>query len=306
MNRRHTHQAFPLAALLALLCCALPQLARGQQAALRQQIERVIRPFPGDVGVAVRHLEKGDTLSVNGKKRYPMQSVYKFPLALAVLHQVDRGKLSLQQKIRLTRRDLLPNTWSPLREKYPDADVDVTLGEVLRYTVAQSDNNGCDVLFRLLGGTGPVDRYVHGLGVQGITIAATEEEMHRAWDVQYTNWCEPVAMLALLERFYQRKDLSKASSDSLWKWMAETTTGPNRIKGLLPKETVVAHKTGTSDTNAAGVNAATNDVGIVTLPNGEHFAIVVFVANATADAKTREAVIARITRAVWDDFTAKR
>ena len=306
MNARHTYHSLPLAALLALLFCTIPQFARGQQAALRQQIERVIRPFPGDVGVAVRHLEKGDTLSVNGNKRYPMQSVYKFPVALAVLHQVDKGKLSLQQKIHLTRRDLLPNTWSPLREKYPDADVDLTLDEILRYTVAQSDNNGCDVLFRLLGGTRPVDQYVHGLGVRGIAIAATEEEMHRAWDVQYTNWCEPVAMLALLEGFYQGKYLSKASSDYLRKVMVETTTAPNRIKGLLPQGTVVAHKTGTSATNPAGVNAATNDVGIVTLPNGEHFAIVVFVSNATADAKTREAVIARITRAVWDDFTAKR
>lgn len=306
MNSRHTHHVFPLAALLAILFCSLPQLARGQQDALRQQIERVIRPFPGNVGVAVRHLERGETHSVNGKKRCPMQSVYKFPVALAVLHEVDKGKLSLQQKIHLTRRDLLPDTWSPLRDKYPDADVDVTLGEILRYTVAQSDNNGCDVLFRLLGGTRAVDQYVRGLGVQGIAIAATEEEMHRAWDVQFTNWCEPVAMLALLEGFYRGKYLSKASNEYLWKLMAETTTGPNRIRGLLPKETVVAHKTGTSDTNKEGVNAATNDAGIVTLPNGEHFAIVVFVANATADAKTREAVIARITRAVWDDFTAKR
>jgi beta-lactamase class A len=130
--------------------------------------------------------------------------------------------------------------------------------------------------------------------------------MHQAWDVQFTNWCEPVAMLSLLERFYGRKHLSKASSALLWKMMVETPTGPNRIKGLLPKETIVAHKTGTSGTNEKGVAAATNDVGIVSLPNGEHFAIVVFVANAMADEKTREEVIARITKAVWDEFTAKQ
>jgi beta-lactamase class A len=86
--------------------------------------------------------------------------------------------------------------------------------------------------------------------------------------------------------------------------MVETPTGPDRIKGLLPKETVVAHKTGTSGTNDQGIAAATNDAGIVTLPNGEHFAIVVYVANSPADAKTREATIARITRAVWDEYAA--
>jgi beta-lactamase class A len=299
-----SYPALPVLLLLAVLFGPMPPLAFGQQAALRQQIAGVIGASRSDVGVSVLHLEKGDTLSVNGKKHYPMQSVYKFPLAMAVLHQVDGGKLSLQQKIRLTRRDLLPDTWSPLRDKYPEANVDVTLEEILRYTVSMSDNNGCDVLFRLLGGTRPVDAYVRSLGVRGIAVAATEEEMHRAWDVQFTNWSEPAAMTALLKVFYQRKHLSEASSDLLWKLMVETSTGPDRIKGLLPAGTVVAHKTGTSDTNAQGIAAATNDAGIVTLPNGEHFAIVVYVANSPADAKTREATIARITRAVWDAYTA--
>jgi beta-lactamase class A len=298
--------AFRRLARLVFFITLLPHLASGQPAALRQKIEQVARAARGDVGVAVLHLERGDTLSVRGKGHFPTQSVYKFPVAMAVLHQVDRGKLSLDQKIHLTRRDLLPNTHSPLRDKYPDADVNVSLAEILRYTVSLSDNNGCDVLFRLLGGTGAVDQYVRSLGVKGMAIAATEEQMHQAWDVQYTNWSEPVAMAALLKVFYERKHLSRASADLLWKLMVETPTGAGRIKGLLPKETVVAHKTGTSGTNDQGVAAATNDAGIVTLPNGEHVAIVVFVANATADLKTREEVIARISRAVWDEFTAKR
>lgn len=305
IKRKLTQPALPVLFLLAVFFGPAPS-ASGQPAALRQQIQGVVGTARTDVGVAVLHLEKGDTLTVNGNKHYPMQSVYKFPVAMAVLDQVDKGNLSLQQKIRLTRRDLLPDTWSPLRDKYPGANVDVTLEEILRYTVSQSDNNGCDVLFRLLGGTRPVDAYVRSLGVQGMAIAATEEEMHRAWDVQFTNWCEPAAMTALLKVFYQRKHLSAASTDLLWKLMVETPTGPDRIKGLLPGGTVVAHKTGTSDTNAQGIAAATNDAGIVTLPNGEHVAVVVYVANSPADAKTREATIARITRAVWDAYTANQ
>jgi beta-lactamase class A len=298
-----TYPMLPVLLLLAVMFGPVPP-AFGQQAALRQKIEAVIGTSRADVGVSVLHLENGDTLSVNGNKHYPMQSVYKFPLAMAVLHQVDRGKLSLQQNIRLTRRDLLPDTWSPLRDKYPEGNVDVSLEEILHYTVSMSDNNGCDVLFRLLGGTRPVDAYVRSLGVKGIAMTATEEEMHRAWDVQFTNWSEPAAMTALLKVFCEKKHLSEASSALLWRLMVETSTGPDRIKGLLPAGTVVAHKTGTSGTNAQGIAAATNDAGIVTLPNGEHFAIVVYVANSPADAKTREATIARITRAVWDEYAA--
>jgi beta-lactamase class A len=66
---------------------------------------------------------------------------------------------------------------------------------------------------------------------------------------------------------------------------------------------VVAHKTGTSPTNAEGLSPATNDIGIITLPNGKHLAIAVFVCNSTDDEATRDAVIAKISKAAFDFFS---
>ncbi len=86
------------------------------------------------------------------------------------------------------------------------------------------------------------------------------------------------------------------------KLMTDASTGPKRIKGLLPAGTIVAHKTGTSPTNSEGLSPATNDVGIITLPNGKHLAIAVFVCNATDDEATREGVIAKITKAAYDFY----
>jgi beta-lactamase class A len=84
--------------------------------------------------------------------------------------------------------------------------------------------------------------------------------------------------------------------------MTETSTGLKRLKGRLPDGTVVAHKTGTSAT-VNGVTAATNDVGLVTLPNGRHLAIAVFVSDSTADTAIREEAIAKVARAVWDEWS---
>ena len=81
--------------------------------------------------------------------------------------------------------------------------------------------------------------------------------------------------------------------------MTESTTFPARIKGLLPASTVVAHKTGSSGTRN-GLTAATNDIGIVTLPDGRHMAIAVFVSDSKADDATRDAVIAKIARLAWE------
>ncbi len=74
------------------------------------------------------------------------------------------------------------------------------------------------------------------------------------------------------------------------------------MKGLLPEGTIVAHKTGTSGTRK-GITAATNDIGIITLPNKRHLAIAVFVSDSPADEATRERVIAKIARAAWDKWS---
>jgi len=275
-----------------------------QNDSLRFAIEKIIKNSDGEIGVALLHLESNDSLVFNEDNHYPMQSVYKFPLAMAVLSEVNKGNLSLEQKIHIKKEDLLPNTWSPVRDKYPEGNIDLTVAELLSYTVSQSDNNGCDILFRLLGGTTQVNKYIHDLGVGEIMIAATEEEMHSSWDVQFTNWCKPSAMLLLLKIFWQKNALSEKNSGLLWKFMVETSTGTTRIKGLLPEGTIVAHKTGSSGTNESGIAAATNDVGIVTLPDGNHFAIVVFVSNSSVNEEAREKIIALISRVAWDYYSA--
>ena len=87
--------------------------------------------------------------------------------------------------------------------------------------------------------------------------------------------------------------------------MIETSTGKNRIKGQLPEGTIVAHKTGSSGTNEEGITAAANDMGIVTLPDGKHFAISVFVTNSKENDKTNEKIISDISKAAWDYFIAQ-
>jgi beta-lactamase class A len=85
---------------------------------LQIKMDSIINSKKADVGVSVLYLSDQRIVSVNGDKHYPMQSVYKFHLALAVLNQVDQGKIKLDQKILIKKNYLLPDTWSPLRDKY--------------------------------------------------------------------------------------------------------------------------------------------------------------------------------------------
>lgn len=294
-----------LAVLLFASLTCFNQLAFSQKDDFKKEIETIIAEAKGVVGVGIMDLKSRETLLINDDHKFPMQSVFKFPLAMAVLDQVDKGKIKLSQKVHITKQDLNPNTWSPIQKKFPEGNIDLTVAELLSYTVSQSDNNGCDILFKLVGGTKNVQSYVHGLGVKNIAIVATEEEMSKGWDVQFTNWCKPSAMLQLLDIMHKGNKLSKSSNDFLIKIMTETSTGPNKIKGLLSKDAVVAHKTGASGTNDKGITAASNDVGIMTLPNGKHIAVVLYVSNTPADEKTRDGVMAKVAKAAWDYYLAK-
>lgn len=287
---------------LCLLLLSISSYAQQRKQDLKKTIETIVSKHTAKIGFSVIDLQNGDTIGFNGKARYPMQSVYKFHLALAVLKQVDEGRLKLDQQIFVTAKDLLPNTWSPLRDKYPQGNVFIPLTEILSYTVSQSDNNGCDILFRLVGGPSEVDRFIYSTGIKDVSIVVTEEEMHLDEKVQFKNWSTPFAAVQLLKLFYDKKILSASSNDFLWDIMVKTTSGPNKIKGLLPKETIVAHKTGSSGINPEGITTATNDIGIITLPNGKHFAIAVFVSMTREEEKETDRIIAECSKVAWDYF----
>ena len=285
---------------LFLLCCCLAAAAplSARDESLGRAVRAVTDSVRATVGVAVVFGD-GDTLVVNNGHRYPTMSVYKFHQALAVLDRLDRSGLPLTTRIQVLRSDLLPDTWSPLREACPGGGR-FTVAELLAYSVAQSDNNVCDLLFRFLGGPEVVNRYIAGLGVGETEIAADEETMHRRTDNQYLNWTTPLAAVRLLERFRRGELLSAAYGDFLLETMFATETGPDKLRGLLPPGVAVAHKTGSAFRDAQGVMVADNDIGIVRLPDGRSYSIAVFVMDSREDDRTNAAVIARISRLVYD------
>lgn len=295
--------SFYIQIFLAVLFCS--QLSSGNIDSLKNKIEQAIKNKDAFVGVSICGIENNDTLGINGDSRFPMQSVFKFHIALTVLEQVDKGKFKLKDEILISKAEMLPNTWSPIREKYPEGNVTLTLAEIIKYTVAWSDNNGCDILLKMIGGPKEVERYIKKLEIDDIAIVFNEEEMQKAWNAQFSNWTTPKAATDLLVKFYTMNILSNSSFDFLFKTMIGTTTGQKRIKEQLPKGTLVAHKTGSSGKNDDGITAAVNDIGIVTLPDGRHFAITVFVSNSRESDNVNEKIISDISKLAWDYFLLK-
>ena len=127
-----------------------------------------------------------------------MQSVFKLPLALTALHLVEQGRFPLDQPIHFLLGDrILPETYSPLQDKYPDADVEVPLQELLRLSTSLSDNVAADILLQVVGGPTAVNSYMASIGVIGFHLQDNEHILQRDPTAQYRNWFEPAGAVQI-------------------------------------------------------------------------------------------------------------
>jgi len=265
---------------------------------LRERIRGIAGAARGKVAVACSLPGEILDCDLNPEETPPMQSVFKLPLALTVLHQVEQGSLSLDQRVHFGPADrILPATHSPLQERYPEANVDVSIRDLLQLTVSESDNVAADLLLEVVGGPQRVSDYVVSIGVHGFHLVDSEHVLHRDPLTQYRNWFTPAGAVQLLRCISDKPPISRGDTGQLLAWLSDSPRP--RLKADLPAGTPVAHKAGSSGAGG-GIAPATNDVGLITLPNGKTLAVAVFVTDSRADERTREAVISRIAKAIYD------
>src|SRR4029079_8410601 len=308
-----------------------PDLSR-----LQDDTARIISRSRGTIGVSLIHVESGATLSVRGDERFPMASVYKLPIAIELLAQVSGCRLSLDRPIALAPSDI--RACCTLSRRHPRGDVTLTAGELLELMITESDNTASDAVLKLVGGPPVVERRMRTLGFDTINVNRFEGDINfemtgvanpppqAEWtlDLQYRrvsgvtpqrpraarerytttdrrDTSTPDDMARLLGRLQLGNILPPQQTMLLLDLMARAKTGPRRLKALLPPDTIVAHKTGTTD-------VVINDVGIITLPAGSaiggHLALAVFVING-ARASSMQQTIARISGASYEFFTGQ-
>lgn len=270
---------------------------------LQTRIDSVLQGKNATVGVAV--LSPDNSLFEMNRGDYPMMSVCKFPLALAVLDHLQRNGLSLDAELFVSKSDLLPDTYSPLRDRYPQGNIKMSIKELLFYTISLSDNNACDILFDYVGGVNAVDNYIRKLGIEGMTVVATEKMMHDDLELQYRNVTAPSSAVLLLDKFLKENVWKDEYKNALKEIMIKTATGSDKIKAGLPEGTIIGHKTGSSDRNAEGIKTGDNDLAFVQLPDGRYYCVAVFIRDSKEDDKTNAAIIAEISKIIHDYVVKK-
>lgn len=289
--------------LLALvLTAAAPASAEGN---LKTQLQKIIAGADARVGVAV--IADGDTLTVNGSPDYPLMSVMKLHQAVAVARILEERGLPLTTTVHIYVQDLKAGTWSPLRDARPGGGFDMSVAELLRYTLQQSDNNACDILFDRFTAPEHVDSIIRSMGFRDFRIAATEDEMHRDLKKCRENVSSPLSAAELMDRLASGTlPLGKEYADFIRSTLLECRTGLNRLP--LPLEgsgALIGHKTGTSDREADGRWTGINDVGFVLLPDGRSYTLAVFISDSALGMEENEKLIADISGAVYSELSGR-
>ena len=280
--------------------CLVPTLLFARQTQLETQLKEAIKGKKAEIGLAVI-IDGKDTVTVNNDIHYPLMSVFKFHQALALADYMGKQRQSLETRLPIKKSDLKPDTYSPLRDKYPQGGTEMSIADLLRYTLQQSDNNACDILFNYQGGPDAVNKYIHSLGIRECAIVGTETAMHEDLNLCYENWTTPLAAAELVEIFRKKPLFPNVYKDFIFQTMVECQTGQDRLVApLLDKKVTVGHKTGTGDLNAKGQQIGCNDIGFVLLPGGRTYSIAVFVKDSEENNQANSKIIADISRIVYE------
>lgn len=293
---------------IVVLCIALVCIKSATKASanppltdvLTDSISQIVSACPGEIGVAVI-INNTDTVSVNNKSIYPMMSVFKVHQALALCNDFDKKGLSLDTLVKINREKLDPKTWSPMMKDYSAPVISLTVRDLLRYTLSQSDNNASNIMFKNMLNTAQTDSFIAKLiPHSSFQIAYTEEEMSADHDKAYSNYTSPLGAAMLMNRLFTESLISNEKQDFIKNALKECKTGIDRIVApLLDKEgVVIAHKTG-SGVNENGILAAHNDVAYICLPNKVCYTLAVFVKDFKGNESQASQFVAHISAVVY-------
>jgi len=292
------------------------------------KLEKVSQGLAGRIGVAAQEIGSGKRVTVNGDESFVMASTYKVAIAVTLLDRVDKGELKLSDFIDISQEMMVAGD-NAIALNFVHPGIKLSVANLIEPMITESDNTATDACLKLAGGPEAVRKKLRSIGITELRVDRYTSEILRDFyglpDKAYLSviaeaaakdptilsripdrnlefekedprdHSTPKAMLELLLAIDSGKVLSEKSREFLLATMSRTRTGSGRLKGLLPKGTPVAHKTGT-------IGGVANDVGFITLPDGRRFAIVVFTKSSTTPEAYRDRAIAEVTRTLYDFF----
>lgn len=279
------------------LCIFLGIFFHFHQNGLKHKLQNITADKECEVGIAI--IQDNKHWLLNNEKTYPMMSVFKIFVASAVLDKIEKENIRLNSPIIISK-DMIYSTYSPLRDKIKQYPYPSTIGELLFYMLAQSDNIATDILISYLGGIDKLNQFISSAGFSQIVIKVNEKQMSEDIQTQRLNIVHPQDIALFLKAINDGKILSAKQTEVFRNIMQQTQTGLNKLKAGLPNDVVIGHKTGSSDRDENGIKIGDNDAGFITLANDKIYYIAVLIKNSKMSDEQNANLIAQISKLVYE------
>lgn len=300
------------------------------QAALERELVALGTTFDGQVGIAVYDPEAQRILGFRENELFPQQSVSKLWVAMTALDRVDQGDLELDEPVTIQREDLTL-FHQPIREIVrATGSFTSDYGDLLDRALTRSDNTANDRLLRRAGGVEAVEDFLSDNDLNGIRFGADERTKQSGiagltWRQDYSfedaffdardevpeatrrekfesyladpiDGATPAAIAEAFVRLANGELLSDLSTELLLRTLELTRSGPRRLKGGVPSDWTIGHKTGTGQF-FAGEQSGYNDVGLLTSPDGRQYGVAVLIGRTRLPTLARMQLMQEVVRA---------
>ncbi|SEH84525.1 beta-lactamase class A [Mycolicibacterium rutilum] len=259
-------------ALAGLAACPITPAVAQPQAPLDSRLRDLEREHNALIGVFATNLDSGRTVAHRAAESFAMCSTFKAYAAARVLQLVERGGLTLDQRVFIDAADILAN--SPRTQTQVGGEM--TLDELCQAAVQVSDNAAANLLLRTLGGPQAITAFARSIGDERSRLDRWELELNAAVPGDPRDTTSPEAIGGGFRAILTGTVLAEPQRRLLEQWMRANET--SSMRAGLPDGWTTADKTGSGD------YATTNDVGIAYGPSGERLLLALMTRTAGDDA----------------------
>lgn len=270
-------------------------------------ISDCVNDVAGEIGIAVITSE-GDTLTVNNTDDYPLMSVFKLHESLAVADALASQGQSFDSVLHISHEEMSTNTWSPMLKDYSSGEIDISVGDLVKYSLLESDNNASNLLFEHIVTTEPTDSFIRSLAgmPQDFKIRYTERQMQADHAKAYQNRTSPLTCAALIAKTLNDSIVHPTMQDSIISWLGNCISAPNRMAAAVAKfpDARLYHRTGSGYVNDRDEIVAVNDVGVIALPDGRKIAVAILIKDFAGEQNQADSIIAAVTTKILNRFAS--
>lgn len=239
------------------------------------------------LGVYARNLRTGRTVAHRAGERFAMCSTFKAFAAAAVLRD-HGGCAPLDKVVHYPPHDIIPNS----RRTAEHVDTGMTVAGLCAAAIQYSDNAAGNLLLRETGGPAGLTRFFRSLGDRVSRLDRWETDLGSAIPGDLRDTTTPQALGRSFERLTLGRALGRADRERLVGWLRGNTTSAARFRAGLPRDWVLADKTGTGDYGTA------NDIGVAWTTRRTPVLLTVLSAKNAQDAPADDDLVAQAARIV--------